>query len=67
MKIVEKVKDKGGDGFETLRVKSDLKVRILKIQNDHYAATSRKVSVTELLREALDARAKLLGSKSKHA
>lgn len=66
MEIIGNNKKKVGDGYDTLRVKADLKARILKLQNEYFTQASKKISVTELLREALDARAKL-GNKSKPA
>ena len=68
MEPTDNAKKKVGDGYETLRVKSELKVRILKMQNDYFAKTSRKISVNELIREALDAReGKHVAPKRKHA
>ncbi len=67
MKTTEKNKKKVGDGYETLRVTAELKKRILLLQNEYFAEESEKISVTELLREALDARAKIAAPKSKRA
>ena len=47
---------KEGDGYDTIRVKSELKSRIIRLQNAHFDRASKKISATELLRQALDAR-----------
>lgn len=48
--------EKKSEGHQTLRVQSDLKARVLGIQSRYYTNTSRKITVTELLKQALDAR-----------
>ena len=60
MQTTEKAKPKVGDGYETLRVRADIKARILKIQNAYFSEMEKKISVSELLREALDARERRL-------
>ena len=72
MYLMEKTqnnKKKVGDGYETLRVKAELKTRIINLQNQYFAEESKKISVNDLLREALDAREKLATAapKSKRA
>jgi len=47
---------KRGDGYDTLRVKAQVKSRVLTIQNDYFKARQQKISVSTLLAEALDAR-----------
>lgn len=56
MEATENADKKVSDGYDTLRVKSEIKSKILKIQNDHFTRTNRKISVSELIREALEAR-----------
>jgi hypothetical protein len=56
MEASENAKKKVGDGYDTLRVKSELKAKILKIQNEYFAQSNRKISVSELNRQALEAR-----------
>lgn len=44
------------DGYETIRVRSELKGRIIKTQNRHYDTHGIKVSVSALIEEALNIR-----------
>lgn len=50
---VEEINHEASDGYGTIRVRSDLKSRILNIQNAYFTKHQKKISVTDLLIAAL--------------